>query len=195
MSRTMTNTSRSIVAGLAALAMVLVSSTALLASTSKTQGQRDPAHEEAYLTKEVHHVLVMMPYLTLFDNLEYRVDGTKVTLIGQVVRPSLKEDSGRAVKGIEGVTDVDNQIQVLPPSPMDDGIRHQEFRAIYSFPSLSRYAWGAIPQIHIVVDNGHVTLYGIVDSQSDKDTAGLRANTVPNVFSVTNNLQVGGSGK
>jgi BON domain len=195
MSRTITKLSRSLVVALAFLAMIFASSTALLASTSNTQAQRDPAHEQAYLTKEVHHVLVMMPYLTLFDNLEYRIDGTKVTLIGQVVRPSLKEDAGRAVKSIEGVTDVDNQIQVLPPSPMDDGIRHQEFRAIYGFPSLSRYAWGAIPQIHIVVDNGHVTLYGIVDTQGDKDTAGLRANTVPNVFSVTNNLQVAGPGK
>ena len=145
--------------------------------------------------KEVRHELVMLPYLSVFDNLEYKVDGTKVTLMGQVVRPALKEDAGRVVKSIEGVTEVDNQIQVLPPSPMDDGIRHAEFRAIYGFPALSRYAEGAIPQIHIIVNNGHVTLEGIVDNQGDKDIAGLRANTVPNVFSVTNNLQVAGPGK
>jgi hyperosmotically inducible periplasmic protein len=191
----MTMSLRTLVVGLAALALIFATGTNLQAATSKSQGQRDPAHEQAYLQKEVRHELIMLPYLSLFDNLEYRVDGTKVTLSGQVVRPSLKEDAGRVVKGIEGVTDVDNQIQVLPPSPMDDQIRHAEFRAIYGFPSLSRYAEGAIPQLHIIADNGHVTLYGIVDSQADKDTAGLRANTVPNVFSVTNNLQVAGPGK
>lgn len=174
--------------------MIFASGTSLLAATSK-QAQRDPAHQQAYITKEVRHELVMLPYLSLFDNLEYRVDGTKVTLMGQVVRPVLKEDAGRVVKGIEGVTEVDNQIQVLPPSPMDDRIRHEEFRAIYGFPALSRYAEGAIPQIHIIVDNGHVALYGIVDNQADKDMAGLRANTVSGVFSVTNNLQLPGPGR
>jgi hyperosmotically inducible protein len=174
--------------------MVFALGTSLLAATSN-QGQRDPAREQAYLTKEVRHELIMLPWLSVFDNLQYKVDGTKVTLLGQVVQPTLKEDAGRVVKNVEGVTDVDNQIQVLPASQMDDGIRHQEFRAIYSFPALSRYAWGAIPQIHIIVNNGHVTLEGIVDNQGDKDMAGLRANTVPNVFSVTNNLQVAGPGK
>jgi len=174
--------------------LVMVSGTPLLAN-SKTQPQRDPAQEQAHLIKEVHHELVMLPYLSVFDNLEYRVDGTKVTLIGQVTQPILKDEAGRVVKGIEGVTEVDNQIQVLPLSAFDDQIRHAEFRAIYSFPALSRYAWGAIPQIHIIVENGQVTLYGIVDSQADKDVAGFRANTVPNVFSVTNNLQVAGPGK
>jgi hyperosmotically inducible periplasmic protein len=197
MSRRMTITSRALVVGLATFAMVVASGANLVAATSRSelQDQRDPARELAHLNKEVRHELVMLPYLSVFDNLEYRVDGTKVTLSGQVVRPSLKEDAGRVVKGIEGVTEVDNQIQVLPPSPMDDQIRHAEFRAIYGFPSLSRYAEGAIPQLHIIVNNGHVTLYGIVDSQADKDTAGLRANSVPNVFSVTNNLQVAGPGK
>jgi hyperosmotically inducible periplasmic protein len=187
--------SRSLIVVAASLATIFVSNTNLHAAAAKSQAQRDQAREQANLVKEVHHQLVMLPYLTVFDNLEYKVDGTKVTLMGQVTRPSLKEDAGRAVKSVEGVTEVDNQIQALPPSPMDDQIRHAEFRAIYGFPSLSRYSWGAIPQIHIVVDSGHVTLYGIVDNQADKDTAGLRANTVPNVFSVTNNLQVAGPGK
>lgn len=194
MSQSTYSISRGLLAVAATLAVMFASGTSLLAGTSK-QTQRDPAHYQAYLTKEVRHELVMLPYLSLFDNLEYKVDGTKVTLMGQVVRPALKEDAGRVVKSIEGVTEVDNQIQVLPASPMDDGIRHAEFRAIYGFPALSRYAEGAIPQIHIIVNNGHVTLEGIVDNQGDKDIAGLRANTVPNVFSVTNNLQVAGPGK
>lgn len=194
MSRSIFSISRSLIVVAASLATIFVSTTNLHAA-AKSQAQRDQGREQANLVKEVRHQLVMLPYLTVFDNLEYKVDGTKVTLLGQVTRPSLKEDAERAVKSVEGVTEVDNQIQALPPSPMDDQIRHAEFRAIYGFPSLSRYSWGAIPQIHIVVDSGHVTLYGIVDNQADKDTAGLRANTVPNVFSVTNNLQVAGPGK
>jgi hyperosmotically inducible protein len=194
MSQSIRSTSRTFLGVVATLAVIFASGTSLLAA-KPNQGQRDPAREQAYLTKEVRHELVMLPWLSVFDNLQYKVDGTKVTLLGQVVQPTLKEDAGRVVKNIEGVTEVDNQVQVLPASPMDDGIRHQEFRAIYSFPALSRYSWGAIPQIHIIVNNGHVTLEGIVDNQGDKDMAGLRANTVPNVFSVTNNLQVAGPGK
>lgn len=195
MSRTMTIHSRALVVGLASLAMILASGAGVSAAASKAQAQRDPAHEQAYLVKEVHHQLAMLPYLTLFDNLAYRVDGTKVTLMGQVVRPSLKPDSERAVKSIEGVTEVDNQIQVLPPSPMDDGIRRAEYRAIYGYAGLWRYAMGALPPVHIVVDGGHVTLDGVVDNEADKNLIELRAKTVPNVFSVTNDLQVSGPGK
>jgi hyperosmotically inducible periplasmic protein len=182
---------------LVAVAVALLVSTggSLFASKSKNQAPRDPAHYEAWLAKEVRHELIMLPWLSVFDNLQYKVEGSKVMLMGQVVRPTLKEDAGRVVKSLEGVTEVDNQIQVLPPSPMDDRIRHEEFRAIYGFPALSRYAEGAIPQIHIIVDNGHVTLYGIVDNEADKNMAGLRANTVPGVFSVTNNLEVATPGK
>jgi hyperosmotically inducible protein len=123
------------------------------------------------------------------------VDGDKVTLFGQVVRPTLKSDAENVVKGIEGVSAVDNQIQVLPTSPMDDQLRHAVFRAIYGDTVLSRYGWSAVPSIHIIVNNGHVTLEGVVDSESDKNLANLRANGVPNVFSVTNNLSVGSTGK
>jgi hyperosmotically inducible periplasmic protein len=161
------------------------------AATSKNQAPRDQAKYQAWLTKEVRHQLIMLPWLSVFDNLEYKVDGAKVTLSGQVIRPDLKDEAGNVVKGIEGVEAVDNQIDVLPPSPMDDRIRHREFRAIYGFPALNRYAYGALPPIHIIVKNGHVTLEGVVDSQGDKDLVGLRANTVSGVFSVTNNLRVG----
>jgi hyperosmotically inducible protein len=94
------------------------------------------------------------------------------------------------VKNIEGVERVDNQIQVLPLSPADDRIRLAEYRAIYSQPGLDRYGLQAIPSIHIIVDNGKVMLVGVVASQADKDMAGLRANGVPGVFAVTNDLQV-----
>jgi hyperosmotically inducible periplasmic protein len=173
-----------------AVVFFMASAGSLFAATSKNQAPRDPAHYEAWLQKEARHQLVMLPWLSIFDNLEYRVDGTKVILSGQVVRPSLKEDAARAVKSIEGVTEVDNQIQVLPPSPMDWEIRRAEYRAIYGFADLWKYAMGALPPVHVVVDNGRVTLYGVVDSQADKNLIELRAKTVPNVFSVTDNLQV-----
>ena len=142
------------------------------------------------IIREVRHELVMLPYYGVFDNLVYRVDGGAVTLMGQVTRPTLKSDAGTVVKGIEGVTRVDNQIEVLPLSPMDDGLRMAEYRAIYGHPGLDRYAMQAVPPIHIIMANGKVTLEGVVGTQSDKDTAGIRANSVSGVFSVVNNLRV-----
>jgi hyperosmotically inducible protein len=133
-----------------------------------------------------------LPEYGVFDNLAFRVDGTNVTLLGQVTKPILKSDAGNVVKRIEGVTKVDNQIAILPPSSMDDGIRMAEYRAIYSESSLLRYAMQAVPPIHIIVDTGKVTLEGVVATQSDKDLANLRAGTVGGVFSVTNNLRVEG---
>lgn len=132
----------------------------------------------------------MLPYLTVFDNLAYRIDGYKVTLLGQVTNPVVKTDAEKAVKSIEGVEQVDNQIEVLPPFPMDNRLRRALFRAIYGFPSLQKYDMSVIKPIRIIVKNGHVTLEGVVDNQTDKDTAGIRANGVSGVFSVTNNLQV-----
>jgi hyperosmotically inducible protein len=145
---------------------------------------------EERIQKEVRHQLLLLPYLSVFDNLAYKVNGYDVTLLGQVTRPAVKSDAERAVKSIEGVEKVDNQIEVLPPSPFDDGLRRQLFRTIYGFPSLQRYALPVIKPIRIIVRNGHVTLEGVVDSEADKNTAGIRANSVPGIFEVKNNLQV-----
>src|SRR5277367_922084 len=125
-------------------------------------GAAQPAPDK--ITKEVRHELVMLPYYGVFDNLAYRVDGTKVTLFGQVTKPTLKSDAERAVKKIEGVTLVDNQIEVLPLSPNDDQVRRATYRAIYSKPSLQRYQMGAVPPIHIIVKNGNITLIGVVSN-------------------------------
>jgi hyperosmotically inducible protein len=146
------------------------------------------------ITKEVHHELMLLPYYGVFDNLAYQVspDGT-ITLLGQVVNPVTKSDAERAVKSIEGVEKVANQIEVLPPSPMDDSIRRQVFRAIYSHESLATYGLMAVPPIHIVVKNGHVTLNGVVARQMDKQIAEIQAKSVPGVFSVTDELQVEGN--
>jgi hyperosmotically inducible periplasmic protein len=145
---------------------------------------------EARIQKEVRHELVMLPFLTVFDNLAFKVDGYNVMLLGQVANPALKSDAEKAVKGIEGVERVDNQIEVLPVSLMDDGLRRRLYRAIYGYPALQRYSLPVLKPIRIIVKNGRVSLEGVVDSESDKNIAGLRANGVSGVFSVTNDLMV-----
>jgi len=163
---------------------------AMLFSSLSASAQQNEPRSEQNLVREVRHQLVLLPYYSVFDNLSYRIEGSKVILNGQVVRPSLKSDAEAAVKSIEGVSSVQNDIEVLPPAPMDDQIRRAVFRAIYSEPSLSRYAASAVPSIHIIVKGGHVTLVGVADNDTDKNIAGLRANGVPNVFSVDNQLVV-----
>lgn len=154
------------------------------------QQRQVPPQAVERIQKEVRHELVMLPFLTVFDNLAYKVDGYNVTLLGQVTKPVLKSDAETAVKKIEGVEKVDNQIEVLPLSPMDDRLRQSLYRAIYGYPPLQRYALPVIKPIRIIVKNGRVTLEGVVDSQADKNVVGLRANGVPGAFSVTNNLVV-----
>jgi hyperosmotically inducible periplasmic protein len=155
------------------------------------QSQREVSPQaEQRIQKEVRHELVMLPYLDVFDNLAYKVDGYDVTLLGQVVNPTLKSDAENAVKRIEGVEKVINQIEVLPLSPMDDQLRRRLFRAIYGYPALQRYALPTIKPIRIIVKNGHATLEGVVDRDSDKNLVGIRANGVSGLFSVTNNLVV-----
>lgn len=174
---------------------VLVIQSALTAQTAVT-AQQQPARglSEAgieRINKEVRHELLLLPYYGIFDNLGYRVapDGS-VTLVGQVSRPTLKSDAANAVKRIEGVERVNNEIQVLPVSPMDDQIRMATYRAIYGNSSLAPYGIRAMPPIHIIVNAGHVTLEGAVATRMDKQIAEAQAKSVPNVFSVTDNLQV-----
>jgi len=149
--------------------------------------------EENRISREVRHQLVMLPYYSVFDDLAFKVEGNTVTLLGATITPGLKRDAENVVKRVEGVNQVNNQIRELPPSPMDDQIRRAAFRAIYGTPQLQKYGWYAVQSIHIIVENGHITLTGVVDNQADKDIANLRANSVPNAFSVTNDLQVAGS--
>jgi hyperosmotically inducible protein len=160
-------------------------------SFSQAQNNSQPSDKAVQrIQKEVRHELIMLPYLDVFDNLAFKVDGYSVTLYGSVTKPSLKSDAEKVVKGIEGVEKVDNQIEVLPPSPMDDRLRRQLFRAIYGSPSLERYAMPVNKPIRIIVNAGHVKLEGVVDNEADKNVAGIRAKGVPGIFSVDNNLQV-----
>ena len=142
------------------------------------------------IAREVRHELVMLPYYDVFDNLAFRVDGSTVTLLGQVSRPTLKSSAERVVKDIEGVERVVNNIEVLPLSPNDDRIRMAVYRAIFGHTALSRYGMRSVPPIHIIVKNGNVTLEGVVATEADKNIAGIQANGVSGVFSVTNNLRV-----
>ena len=140
------------------------------------------------IEREVRHELITLPYYGIFDNLAYRVDGSVVTLFGQVARPTLRHDAEVRVKEIEGVDRVINEIEVLPLSPNDDRIRRAVYAAVYSKEPLQRYAMGAVPPIHIIVKNGNVTLVGFVGNEGDKNIAGIAANGVSGVFSVSNQL-------
>jgi hyperosmotically inducible protein len=125
----------------------------------------------------------MLPYYTIFDDLAFSVDGGIVTLLGSVTNPVRKSDAGNVVKRVEGVTQMINNIKVLPLSPMDWQIRRAEFRAIYGDPQIGdRYGQQALPPIHIIVENGHVTLEGVVATKMDKNLINMRANQVPGVF-------------
>lgn len=158
---------------------------------ARISDQYGSSRSESRIAREVRHELVMLPYYGVFDNLAYRVDGNTVTLMGQVARPTLKSDAENVVKRIEGVERVNNEIQVLPLSPNDDRIRRDVYRAIYGHSALStRYGFAAVPSIHIIVNNGNVTLEGVVANEGDKNIANIQANGVPGVFSVTNNLRV-----
>lgn len=171
---------------------LLVFFTALASPALTTAAQKKPSEpktEEA-ISREVRHQLVMLPYYSVFDNLAYSVSGSTVTLLGQVAHATLKDDAASSVKRIAGVETVVNHIEILPVSPNDDRLRHALFLSIYRFAPLERYALQAVPPIHIIVKNGNATLVGVVATEADKNAAGLRANSVPGVFSVKNELQV-----
>jgi len=179
------------------LAVLLAASSVVVAAQSDTAPASRPQADRGVsqkaidrLYREVRHELVMLPQLSLWDNLAYKVDGRKVTLLGQVRTASLKSEAEKAVKSIEGVEEVDNQIQVLPPSPTDDRIRVAVARTIFDTPGLFPYAVQSVPPIHIIVSGGNVTLEGVVNNEGDRSLAEIKAKSVPGVFSVTNHLQV-----
>lgn len=142
------------------------------------------------LVREIRHELIMLPYYGVFDNLAFRLQGRTVILEGQVANSILKPDAANVVKRVEGVEKVINNIEVLPPSPMDQRIREQVYRAIYNYGPLFKYANLSIPPIHIIVKNGNVTLEGVVNNETDKGLCTMRVKQVPSVFNVTNNLRV-----
>ncbi|HEY4932447.1 MAG TPA: BON domain-containing protein [Terriglobales bacterium] len=147
---------------------------------------------EAKIAKEVRHEILMLPWYSLFDDLEFTVQGRTVTLSGFVTSEHsvTKSDAANAVKHIEGVDNVINNIEILPPSPLDTRVREQVYEALSRTGGLSRYFWEAAPSVHIIVKNQRVTLAGFVNSEMDKNMATIAANGVSGVFQVTNNLRV-----
>jgi hyperosmotically inducible periplasmic protein len=172
-----------------------MSATTPQAQQNQSQGQTQANNtltpeSQDRLIREVRHELIMLPYYNVFDNLTFGIDGRTVTLNGQVVQPVTKSDAENAVKHIEGVEKVVNNIEVLPPSGMDDRVRRQVYNSIFRYGPLFKYGNMAVPPIHIIVRNARITLEGVVDSEADKNYAGMRASLVPGTFGVTNNLRV-----
>ena len=143
------------------------------------------------LETDVQRELLALPYYTVFDFLAFRIEpGGTVRLLGQVVRPTLKSDAERRLKGIEGIDQVINDIEVLPTSPADERIRIAVARNIYRSDALDRYGFQVQPSIHIIVKQGRVALEGVVDTETDKTIAGLKAKEIGGVFEVKNNLTI-----
>ncbi|MFZ0913031.1 MAG: BON domain-containing protein [Candidatus Korobacteraceae bacterium] len=171
-------------------AVLMSSNGPVVADYGKQPQSSDPV--ENNIAKEVRHEMLMLPYYSLFDDLEYTVQGRTVTLSGSLTSEHAvtKSDAENAVKRVEGVDKVINNIKILPPSPMDERARIKVYRSLENTASLSRYFWEAAPSIHIIVDNQRVTLKGFVNSEMDKDLATMAANQVPGIFQVTNELRV-----
>ncbi len=160
------------------------------AQSQMSSDQLSPAAQEK-LTKKVQHTLIMLPYYgTPFDWIQFELQGRTVILQGQVVNPTLKPDAEKSVKRIEGVEKVVNNIEVLPPSPLDARLRRAIERAIYTDGPLFKYSHMPNPPIRIIVNSARVTLEGVVDTETDKNLCTIRVNQVPGVLSVTNNLRV-----
>ena len=155
-----------------------------------TPDPNEQSLKDLQLKEKIRKELVMLPYYGVYDNLTFELNGGAVILTGQAVRPITRSDAEHRVKKVEGVQSVINNIEVLPLSSFDDAIRVRAYRAVFRTGGLYRYAQGANPSIHIVVNNGRVTLEGVVSNASDSDLAFIAANGVSGVFSVTNNLRV-----
>ena len=157
-------------------------------SAKPKPAKNDPASEEPQLLREVRHQLAVLPYYSVFDYIGFTVDKDNVTLTGYVLRPTLRADAEAAIKSLEGVGSVKNQIEVLPKSSSDDDIRRAVYRAIFEDSTLQRYAVSNVPLIHILVKNGEVTLEGVVSTEAEKNLAAARASSVSGVSSVRNNI-------
>ena len=173
------------------LGAVLMAATLVATAVAADKGNTKPPLTGADLEKGVRHQILMYPNYTLWDDINFRIDNGNVELLGEVSQPYKKSDLERIVQRIPGVASVTNEIKVLPLSPRDDRLRMQVARAIFRDPALSRYAMGAVPSIHIIVDNGHVTLAGAVSNTVDKQMAGMRASGAGLSFGpIINNLTV-----
>ena len=189
------NTFKNSLAAVFAAILIGIAPAALVAKPATESDSASTAPANTQLAKEVRHRLLMLPYYGVFDNLAYSIDGSRVTLYGQVVRPSTRSDAERSISKISGVSEVVNKIEVLPLSSFDDSIRARTYREIARTGGLYRYLMGANPSLHIIVNNGHVTLTGMVGNKMDRQLAYIAASRVFGSFSVTNELQVDGDNR
>jgi hyperosmotically inducible periplasmic protein len=163
---------------------------AVAQTTRGKDAAKPPESVSTSLSREIHHQILVLPFYSVFDSIDFTLDGHKVILTGQVLRRGLRESAEGAVKSVEGVDTVVNQIEVLPTSATDDDLRRAVYRALYEDSTLERYATQNVPPVHIIVKNGIVALEGSVESVSDKNLAGARASAVPNVAGIKNDLAV-----
>jgi hyperosmotically inducible protein len=174
------------------LASLIITVGAVMGANTDPNG----ASTDTQIAAKVAHEMRMYSRYTIWDNVAVRVREGDVELTGQVSQPFKKADLGRLAQRVAGVRSVTNQLEVLPTSFFDDRLRLQIARAIYRDPVLSRYAIQSVPPIHIIVDNGHVTLEGVVNNDMEKNVAGMRAGQAGLSFGqVTNNLRVENPGK
>ena len=169
------------------VAGALLADSALAADGSKT----NLPLADADLAKSVQHQLLNYSDYSAFDEVTFQVRNGQVSLSGEVTEPFKKSDMHNIAAKVPGVQGVTDNIRVLPFSDCDNLLRREIAASIHRDPSLSRYQAGTNPAIHILVNNGQVTLTGFVNAQSDKDAAALRAETAGLTFgSIVNNLQV-----
>ena len=170
--------------------MGLTATLALAGIAGATTGHPGPFTDEEIASKAAHEIRMYSRY-TIWDNLSVRVTDGNLELMGQVSQPFKKQDLQRIVQSVPGVTSVTNEVEVLPVSFNDDNLRLRIARAIYRDSALSRYAIQAVPPIHIIVKNGHVTLEGVVNNELEKNVAAMRAASAGLSFGpVQNNLRV-----
>jgi len=168
----------------------LVSLIPLISIAQNSQLNQTPSDSAQRISHELRYELLMLPGFGVFDNIDYRVSGSTVTLTGDVLQPALKTEAENAVKHIEGVARAMNEIRILPHDRSDHQLRFALFRAIYQYPGLQKYELGVLKPIRIIVNHRRVRLEGVVLSEPDRELAGVRARSVPGTRSVTNNLQV-----
>jgi hyperosmotically inducible periplasmic protein len=152
------------------------------------RSRRNRGH--AFIQERIRKQLASLPYYSVFDNLNFTYNGETVVLGGEVMRPTTRDDAEDAVKRVEGVERVVNNIEVLPLSNIDDRIRKEAYQRLFSHPQLSRYGVQPVPPIHIIVKHSRIKLEGVVANESDKIVAGMIANQISGVFNVQNNLRV-----
>jgi hyperosmotically inducible protein len=162
----------------------------LLVPLSLLAAQSQPATPNPYVEREVARQMSKLLYVSIFDDISYRVEGYNVILTGEVRRPLLRSDAEKLVRQVEGVDQVINHIEVLPLSPNDEAIRRATYLALIRQPTLQSYFWPNVWSIHIIVKNGDVKLVGLVSNQADANLANLAARSVPGTFSFVSQLTV-----